>query len=246
MEAAATDMESCGGWLHPEFDMEELVLNAGFGSVSDVEPMLAMLESLRDEDGLGLVARMPDGRVGIPPLLLHLSEHLAKKQKRTTGDWIPFSVVLPQNSGVSPENSNTLTESGDGSPENGPQKPVLKERKGKENEGKERTTRPRADAALYRWEDFADIYPTTGMTYDSAAKNWWTKNVSSGDDVMVDSILAGVRRWNACSWHQQGIVANCGKFLREGAYLKPTPDDAKKTKQAAAQDDIFAGCENLR
>ena len=82
------------------------------------------------------------------------------------------------------------------------------------------------------------------MTYDSAARNWWAKNVHAGDDALVDSILAGVRRWNASERHKNGFVANCGKFLREGVYLKPTPDDSKKAKQSSDMDDIFRGCEN--
>ena len=108
----------------------------------------------------------------------------------------------------------------------------------------QKKTRPRADAALFRWDEFASIYPTTGMTYDSAARNWWAKNVHASDDALVDSILAGVRRWNASERHKNGFVANCGKFLREGVYLKPTPDDSKKAKQSSDMDDIFRGCEN--
>lgn len=114
----------------------------------------------------------------------------------------------------------------------------------RDREEKRQTTRPRADAALFRWDEFASIYPTTGMTYDSAARNWWAKNVHAGDDALVDSILAGVRRWNASERHKNGFVANCGKFLREGAYLKQTPDDSKKAKQSSDLDDIFRGCEN--
>lgn len=189
VEAAATDMESCGGWLHPEFDMEELALNAGFGSVAEVEPMLAMLESLRDEDGLGLVARMPDGRVGVPPLLLHLSEHLAKKQKRTTGEWVPFSGVLPQNSGVKSENSNTLPEFGACSPENGHQKPVLKERRGEERREKEKTTRPRADAGSIE-DRFARFWAVVAKKVGKAQTLVEFKKINPDEETLVRMITA--------------------------------------------------------
>ncbi|MCB1048414.1 MAG: hypothetical protein KDC10_14560 [Calditrichaeota bacterium] len=98
-------------------------------------------------------------------------------------------------------------------------------------------TRPRAVAVLYRWDEFAALYPEKGMTYDSAGKTWWGKNVRKGDDSLVDSILAGVRRWNAGEWHRKGIVANCGKFLREGVYGKPVDGGSAPPPQ----DDIFAG-----
>lgn len=139
VEAAASDMESCGGWLHPEFDWEDLALNAGFEAAGDLDPMLSMLESLRDEDGLGLIVRGPDGRVGIPSLLNHLSEHLAKKQKRTTGDWTPFSGETVRNSGVSGGFSGVA-------PEFSGTSPVLKEKKGEEKKGEERTS-PRTQAS---------------------------------------------------------------------------------------------------
>ena len=139
VEAAATDMESCGGWLHPEFDWEDLALNAGFEAAGDLDPMLSMLESLRDEDGLGLIVRGADGRVGIPSLLNHLSEHLAKKQKRTTGDWTPFSGETVRNSGVSGGFSGVA-------PEFSGTSPVLKEKKGEEKKGEERTS-PRTQAS---------------------------------------------------------------------------------------------------
>ena len=141
VEAAATDMESCGGWLHPEFDWEDLALNAGFEAAGDLDPMLSMLESLRDEDGLGLIVRGADGRVGIPSLLNHLSEHLAKKQKRTTGDWTPFSGETVRNSGVFVGFSG-------GTPEFVGSSPVLKEKKGEEKKGDENSVQPQAVARV--------------------------------------------------------------------------------------------------
>lgn len=116
----------------------------------------------------------------------------------------------------------------------------------KTDSGSPKTTRPRADAGLYRWEEFASTYHPKGMNFDKAAKSWWKRNVRNGDDVLVDSILAGVKRWNACSWYQKDIVTGSGKWLSERAFEKPTPDELDGKFRGSAQDDIFAGCENLR
>lgn len=249
VEAAATDMESCGGWLHPSFDMEELALNAGFGSLSDILPMLSMLESLRDEDGLGLIVRGVGGRVGIPSLRLHLSEHLAKKNKRTSGDWVPFSGVLMPNSGVPPETSSTLSEFL-------PQTPVLKEKRGEEKRGEEnpptprkRGKRPQADACEgpdpFGWSDFAAVYPGFRLKPDKAAKAWFRRNVTDtaeGRQVLAQ-IIGNVVQWNLSEQWIQGRVPNCSKYLDEGIW-QGVPGPPPYRSGQAGQEDIFKGLES--
>jgi hypothetical protein len=143
----------------------------------------------------------------------------------------------PGSTPVQPEANREGTEGQPGvnSPPPSPPPPPSPEKK---------RTRAQAPAAgtLYRWEEFAGMYPADGLTYDAAGKSWWASNVKWGDDALVDSILAGVKRWNAGSWHQKGIVANCAKFLRNRAFDKPVPGEIG----GQPQPDIFAGCENLR
>lgn len=109
---------------------------------------------------------------------------------------------------------------------------------------KPNTSRPQADAVLYRWVEFVELYPANGTIFDTAGKNWWRKNVRKGDDELVGQILAGVARWNGCKQYQQGMVFNCGKWLNARAFEKPTPDEVVNINASKSLDEFFKGCEN--
>jgi hypothetical protein len=134
VEAVGEDYESCGGWTHPEFDLEDFALDLGFKSVAEIKPMLETLERLKDVDGRGLIL-IRNNKIGIPSLQSHLSEHLAKKQKRSNADWDTFSGESNTNTGVEQLNTGVLQNS----PENHIQSQVLKERTGEERTGEEKS-----------------------------------------------------------------------------------------------------------
>lgn len=89
---------------------------------------------------------------------------------------------------------------------------------------KEKTTRPRADAVLYRWDEFAAIYPPYRVYPDKAAKAWWAKNAKTDD--VVDRILESVRGWLKSIQWEDGVIPNCSKFLDEGIW-KGAPGPGK-------------------
>jgi len=92
-------------------------------------------------------------------------------------------------------------------------------------------TRARAAHAepLFRWDEFAAIYPAFRLNYTDAAKKWWGKNAR--DDETVDAILEGVRRWNESEQWTNGAVPNCGKFLSGEVWRSPAPPRAMSRQQ---------------
>jgi hypothetical protein len=229
VEAAAMDMESCGGWLHPEFDMEELALNAGFDNVEELDPILDMLESLKDEDGLGLIVRGESGRVGIPPLLHHLSEHLAKKQKRTSGDWTPISGVSKANSGATPEN-------GLETPELVGEKGVLKENIGEERKGEEKRDR----GALVVGERFAEFWSAYPRKVGKKAALAAWKKAKIGNGLFPQVIQAVKTQAKSEQWQKDNgqYIPNPATWINQGRWDDEAQNlmDEEARKKARGQE----------
>lgn len=86
------------------------------------------------------------------------------------------------------------------------------------------TPRQRASkpALLYRWDDFAALYPADKLVPDAKAKAWWRKHMTS--DLLVNDLLAATRTWVASRQYQDGFGFGACRFLTEGVW-KTLPKD---------------------
>jgi len=84
-------------------------------------------------------------------------------------------------------------------------------------------------APLYRWDEFAALYPPDKLIPDAKAKAWWRKHVTT--DEQAGDVLAGTRAWVGSRQYQDGFGYGCCRFLTEEIWAKPVPQDRKAKEE---------------
>lgn len=90
------------------------------------------------------------------------------------------------------------------------------------------TRRKRASAPLYRWDEFAAIYPPDKLIPDAKAKGWWRRRVTN--DEQANEVLAGTRAWVCSRQYAEGFGFGCCRFLTEELWRKIPTDTRPLTK----------------